>query len=218
MTTIHLVRHGETIWHAENRYTGSSDVSLTAEGDVQAGRLARWAADAELTAVVSSDLSRALRTAGPSAVAAGLPLTVEPLLREVDFGDGEGLTSQEMLATFPSRVREFHSHPATSPLPNAETGLGACHRALPALARLVELAPSGNVLIVSHSTLTRLMLCWLLGLPVDEYRRILPKMHNVARTTIEIQPGWQPDVRPEFAAHRPAAAALLAYNAGLTAF
>jgi broad specificity phosphatase PhoE len=217
MTTIHLVRHGETIWHAENRYTGRSDVSLTSQGERQAGRLARWAAGAGLTAVVSSDLSRAIRTAEPSATSAGLPLTVEPLLREVDFGDGEGLTSQEMLATFPSRVHAFHSHPATRPLPNAETGLQACRRALAALARLVDKTPDGTVLVVSHSTLTRLMLCWLLGLPVDEYRRILPQMNNVARTTVEIQPGWEPDVRPELAGCRPAAAALLAYNAELSA-
>jgi len=215
MTTVHLVRHGETIWHAENRYTGRSDVSLTEHGEAQARRLAAWAASAGLTGLVSSDLRRAVRTASPAAEATGLALSVEPLLREVDFGDGEGLTSQEMLATFPASMRKFHSHPATQPLPNAEMGFEACRRALPALARIVEEAPTGNVLLVSHSTLIRLVLCWLLGLPIDEYRRLMPKLGNVTRTTVEIAPGWQPRIEVDMASQRPAAAALLAYNCDL---
>jgi broad specificity phosphatase PhoE len=215
MTTLHLVRHGETIWHAENRYTGRSDVSLTERGEEQARRLAKWSVGAGLTGVVSSDLSRSIRTAQPVADATGLALTVEPRLREVDFGDGEGLTSQEMLATFPTSTRRFHSHPATQPLPNAEMGFEACERALPALAQLVETSPDGNLLVVSHSTLIRLVLCWLLGLPIDEYRRLMPKVGNVTRTTIEIVPGWQPVMRPDMAVTRPAIAALLAYNCDL---
>jgi probable phosphoglycerate mutase len=122
-----------------------------------------------------------------------------------------------MLATFPSQARRFHSHPATNPLPNAERGLEACQRALPTLAMLVNEAPEGNLMIVSHSTLIRLALCWLLGLPIDEYRRLMPKVGNVARTTIEIGPGWRPVIDSDLALHRPATAALLAYNCDLPA-
>ena len=73
MTDLVLVRHGETVWHAENRYAGVSDVALTPRGEEQAARLARWARTAGLVAVWSSPLSRARRTAQGCAGAADLP-------------------------------------------------------------------------------------------------------------------------------------------------
>ncbi|NUT12685.1 MAG: histidine phosphatase family protein, partial [Nonomuraea sp.] len=54
MTDLVLVRHGETVWHAENRYAGTSDVDLTERGRDQAAMLAAWAAEAGLAAVWSS--------------------------------------------------------------------------------------------------------------------------------------------------------------------
>ena len=65
MKFIALVRHGETEWHAENRYAGRSDIALTDKGLFQAEQLAQWARTAELHAIWSSSLSRALRTAEP---------------------------------------------------------------------------------------------------------------------------------------------------------
>ncbi|WP_162794865.1 histidine phosphatase family protein, partial [Nonomuraea lactucae] len=67
MTTLVLVRHGETVWHAENRYAGLSDVELTPRGHAQAERLAAWSASAGLSAVRASTLSRAAVTASASA-------------------------------------------------------------------------------------------------------------------------------------------------------
>jgi broad specificity phosphatase PhoE len=69
MTELVLVRHGETVWHAENRYAGRSDVPLTPRGQEQAGALARWATGAGLDAVLTSPLCRARETAGPACAA-----------------------------------------------------------------------------------------------------------------------------------------------------
>lgn len=114
---LYLVRHGETTWHAENRYAGSTDVALTEVGTAQAERLARWAETHPIDAVYASGLSRAVITATPSATALGLVISVDPALREVDFGKGEGLTSTEMLASFPDAAARFRDSPATFPLP-----------------------------------------------------------------------------------------------------
>ena len=63
MTELVLVRHGETVWHVDNRYAGRSDVELTERGHDQGAQLARWAADAGLDAVLTSPLRRAHETA-----------------------------------------------------------------------------------------------------------------------------------------------------------
>lgn len=187
MTTVHLVRHGETTWHAENRYAGSTDVALTARGREQGARLARWAARADLDVVASSDLSRAVETAGATTNLLGLDLVVDSRLREVDFGAGEGRTRAEMAELFPEALSAFIAAPASSPLPGGEPGVSAVTRALEALTELTLIAgPAGTVLVVAHTTLIRLVLCGVLGLPLDEYRRRFPALGNTAVTTIEL--------------------------------
>ncbi|MEO6827346.1 MAG: histidine phosphatase family protein [Microbacteriaceae bacterium] len=186
MTKLVLVRHAETIWHEENRYAGSSDIGLTTHGLEQAQALARWAARANLVAVYSSDLARAVRTARLAAAASGHSLITDPALREVDFGRGEGLTRAEMAKEFPEDLARFLQRPATVPLPGGESGHTALGRALPAL-RAISDRHDGTVLIVMHSTLVRLALCALLGLDPDRYRRILPAVANCALTTVSLR-------------------------------
>ncbi|MFD1827245.1 histidine phosphatase family protein [Mumia zhuanghuii] len=184
MTELVLVRHGETMWHAENRYAGVSDVGLTARGSAQADHLGRWAAAHPVDAVVSSTLSRARLTAQPAADTLGVPLQTDPRLREVDFGAGEGLTRTEMAERFPEALAAFLAAPARHPLPSGEAGTAAINRARPALDALVTDHPDGKVLVVMHSTLLRLVLCDLLGIDPDRYRTVMPSVTNGALTTL----------------------------------
>lgn len=202
MTTVHLVRHGETTWHAENRYAGSTDVALTPRGREQGAVLARWAAQQPIERVLSSDLTRAVETARPCADALGVPLEVEPRLREVHFGDAEGMTAAEMDAAFPDQRARFVAAPATRPLPGGEAGADAVARAADVLAGL----GGGVVLLVAHTTLCRLLLCHLLGLPLDDYRRRFPSLLNGAVTTVRL---------PAEPGPLAGAAALLRFNAAL---
>ena len=89
MTLITLVRHGQTIWHHEDRYVGSSDVALTSRGRGQAAALARWAKASELTSIRSSNLSRARVTAEVCTAATGLGCTIDPRLSELNLGQVE---------------------------------------------------------------------------------------------------------------------------------
>lgn len=184
VTELVLVRHGETEWHAENRYAGRTDVALTERGLEQAGKLAGWAGDAGLAAVVCSPLSRARRTAESAAEAAGCPLVVEPELVEVDFGAGDGLTRAEMADRFPAALEAFLAAPASSPFPGGEQGADAVARARPVLDRVVADHPEGRVLVVAHQTLVRLLLCDYLGLPLDHYRAVFPRLDSTARTVV----------------------------------
>ncbi|MFI5890976.1 histidine phosphatase family protein [Actinoplanes sp. NPDC051513] len=198
MTVIHLARHGQTPWHRPNRYTGSSDIDLDETGERQAGQLADWAEGAGLAALACSDLVRAVRTAEPAAARTGLTPIVDKRLRELDFGSAEG----RLLAEMPDDVVErFVRDPAANHFPGGEHPRDAVERALAALGALTEAYPEGKILIVAHSTLIRLIVCAVLGVPLGEYRRKLPGLSPASRTDLRFVDGT---------------AALLAYNVELT--
>lgn len=186
MTTIHLVRHGETIWHKDARYAGSTDVALTPLGEQQARDLVEWALTAGIDKIVCSDLQRAQLTAAPSASALGITPLVDPRWRELDFGRAEGLSHEELAEEHAGEWAEFAAHPGHSPLMGGEAGDHGVERAAEALAEIVAENPEATVLIVAHSTLGRLLLCHLLGIPLDAYRVVFPFMLNGAVTTFTI--------------------------------
>ncbi|MFG3702631.1 histidine phosphatase family protein [Micromonospora sp. NPDC047620] len=186
MTNLLLVRHGETIWHAENRYAGVSDVPLTARGHAQAGRLASWAASTHLSVVWTSTLRRAQLTAKPCAEAANVPLVIDPRLRELDFGGGEGLTRAEMRGRFPDALDAFGSDPVAHHLPGGENPVVAAQRFTDCLYDITSRHPHGRVLVVAHGTVIRLALCHLLGVRLGEYRRVFPVVDNCAVSEIRL--------------------------------
>lgn len=185
-TRLLLVRHGQTEWHAENRYAGVSDVPLTAEGLRQAEALAAWAGTRQIDAVACSPLSRARATAAPTAELLGLVPEVAPGLREVDFGWGEGRTLAEMRAADPEAVRAFEADAELGPLPGSEPPLSAALRGQAALRELAAGRPDAVVLVVAHNTLLRMALCQMLGMRVGRYRQLLPVLGNAAVTEIEV--------------------------------
>ncbi|MFC3450699.1 histidine phosphatase family protein [Amycolatopsis speibonae] len=181
-----VARHGQTEWHAENRYAGSSEVALTDEGLEQAGELAGFAAAAGPTAVFCSPQSRARRTAEPSAEALGLPLRVVDELREVHFGRMEGRTRDELAAADPDAVARFLANPVTGAFPGSEPPRDAAARGARALRGIAAEVPGETVLVVAHNTLIRLTLCALLGIPLETYRTVFPRLDNAAVTEIAI--------------------------------
>lgn len=135
MTTLLLVRHGETDWNAERRYQGHADIPLNARGREQAQALAEQLAGEALDAIYSSDLSRARVTAQIVGDRLDVPVIADPDLREIDVGDVEGLTFEESrdLDAWQGEPKEHH----------AERMLGAIHR-------IAERHPDGRVLVVTH--------------------------------------------------------------------
>ena len=194
--TLLLARHGQTVWHAENRYAGGhSDIDLTPAGVLQAERLAAWARKRGVDAVVASPLRRAVETARPSALACETELEIIDDLREVGFGVAEGRTLDEL---DPEVAARFRADPAAHPFPGAEPAAAAAERAAETLRAIA--ARRSTVLVVAHNTLLRLGLCALIGLPVACYRRVFPRLENGAVTEVAVP------------ADRAAPAALLSLN------
>ena len=185
MKRLVLVRHGETIWHAENRYAGRTDIALTQLGLRRAEGLAARARTAGLHAVWSSPLSRARLTAEPVAATLGIFLQIEQRLVELDFGQAEGLSPEEMQVRFPEAREAFLLNPVTHPLPGGEDPVSATRRAMAALFAIADSLPDdGRALIATHSTLIRLLLCHVLGIPLARYRQLFPKLANTTITDL----------------------------------
>ncbi|MGC0340732.1 histidine phosphatase family protein [Streptomyces sp. SLBN-8D4] len=185
-TTLLLTRHGQTIWHAENRYAGVSDIGLTDEGRAQAAALGRWAGVHRPDAIWTSPLSRAIATADPACRALGVSPHREPGLRECDFGVVEGRTLAEFAAEVPDAAEAFRADPVAYPFPGAEDPAAAAARGTQALRTIAAAHPGERVLVVAHNTLLRLTLCALLSIPLREYRRVFPRLRNAAITELRL--------------------------------
>jgi broad specificity phosphatase PhoE len=184
-----LVRHGETIWHVENRYAGSTDIPLSDRGLDQAQQLAKWAAGADLAAIWVSPLRRARETATPSETATGIRARVDSRLREIDFGRGEGLTNMEIKQSLREAFAAYQADPVSHPLPGGEDPRAVVQRAIECFKEIERVHSQGRVLVVTHNTLIRVTLCELLGIPLSRYRTVFPSIDNGALSEIRLHQG-----------------------------
>ncbi|WP_127504099.1 bifunctional RNase H/acid phosphatase [Actinoplanes solisilvae] len=159
-TRLILVRHGETIFTQQGRYSGRGDVALSDQGQAQAmaagGRVAGIARD--VTAIVSSPLSRCVRTAELiSAEVGGVPVTVVDDLIEVDFGVWEGLTFAEVQEGWPREMQAWLDSTSVAP-PGGESFQAASKRVRGAMATILQSYAGGVVVVVSHVSPIKLIL------------------------------------------------------------
>ncbi len=188
-TRLVLARHGQTVWHAENRYAGAtSDVDLTERGRAQAQLLARWAVTERPDALACSPVRRARETARPAERALGLDAVVLDDLREVGFGVAEGRTLAELADQDGGAelVRSFRADPVAHPFPGAEAPERAAQRGAEVLLHVAAKHSGATVLVVAHNTLLRLALCRLLGIEVRRYRAVFPRLDNGTLTRLEV--------------------------------
>jgi broad specificity phosphatase PhoE len=184
---IHLVRHAETIWHADDKYSGKAEISLTANGIQQSFQLANWAKAQNIDAIYTSELSRAIITAQPSARLLNLVPIINSNLNEVNYGKIEGLTKTEFKNKFPDVWEKFQVSPADTVFPSGESGSDALNRALKFILDLLQKKDISEVLLVSHGTLIRLILTYLLDKDLNKYRSLFPVINNIGITTFTLE-------------------------------
>jgi len=160
ITRILLVRHGATEWNTHKRAQGHADIALTDEGISQALHAAGELSETDIAAVYSSDLKRAYDTAMVIAKDHGVEVTVDRDFREIDQGEWEGLTVDEIRAGWPDLwgpARHFNARPG------GETPHQVRKRSLEALERAVKAHPDSTIVVVSHGGTIRWLSAEALG-------------------------------------------------------
>ncbi|MDI3535198.1 MAG: alpha-ribazole phosphatase [Thermosediminibacterales bacterium] len=169
MLRIILVRHGESTANKEHRYAGCSDFPLTDTGKMQARRIAERLSGEDVTAIYSSNLSRAMETARFIAARFGLSIKEEPSLREIDFGEWEGLTYDEIGISWAELRDAWVADPVNISPPGGETLTRLQKRSVEAFLKIVRQHNQGSVVIVSHAGPIRSILCKLQGRDISSF-------------------------------------------------
>lgn len=168
--TLYFLRHGEIPYTSTGAYCGSLDPELSPEGQQMAEAFAEAYQAIPWAGIYVSPMKRTIATARPLCAATGIEMQLREGLKEMDFGKWEGNT--------PNWVKEHHlddyinwmTETAWNPPTGGETAVEVASRAMPTIAEIDAKFSSGNVLIVSHKTTIRIILCNLLGIDLGRYR------------------------------------------------
>jgi broad specificity phosphatase PhoE len=177
VTTLVLVRHGETDWNREGRWQGHSDTHLNELGREQARRVAGELRDVDV--VYSSDLARSRETADVIAGALGLDVRLDPRLRERSFGAWEGLTVTEIEADFADAHARWLAGEGAG-ADDAEPFEAFGDRVQNFLEDVLGRHPDETVLVVAHGGSIRVIHALASGLDYVRDHRSIPGVPNAA--------------------------------------
>ncbi len=173
ITTLRLLRHGETPHTIEKRFSGTRfDPPLSEKGQGQAKVTARHLAEVGgIEAIVASPLRRARETAQATADLLGLPVAIDEGLRECDFGDWDGMTFAEVQAAAGPKLSEWLSTPSMAP-PGGESLVQLSARVAEAQARILAEYAGRSILIVGHVGSIKMLVREALVGPIETIHRL----------------------------------------------
>jgi broad specificity phosphatase PhoE len=175
--TLLLARHGETDWNRDHRWQGHTGPPLNEKGRRQARELAAHVNN--IDAIYSSDTQRARETAEIVAAHLGTTVTTDERLREVNFGEWEGLTRQEIDSRYAGAFTRWEA--CERPLPaGVEADEVMARRVIEALHEIAERHPGGRVLVVTSGGPIRAAEAHLQGIDQTMARRQLRTVENCA--------------------------------------
>jgi len=168
---LYLVRHGAIVSNGRKAFIGHTDVPLSEEGIAQARAVAQWLAPIPFTRTISSDLSRSRQTCEIIAGQHSGAVETVPALREIHLGDWESVSLQEIESRFPGEFAERGRDIENWRPPHGESFADCGVRVRKALNGIVS-GSRGNVLLVAHAGVNRLILCSALGIPIKNLFQI----------------------------------------------
>ena len=187
-TNILLIRHGETAWNAVRRLQGHIDIPLNAEGERQAGALARALAAEPVDVIISSDLQRARQTA--QAVADqydGAQVHTDANLRERCYGVFEGMLYTEVERQYPADFALWQARDIDAVMPPGERVAESFRqfyaRAIAAIVEWAERHPGKTVAIVAHGGVLECAYREAVGMQLDSPRDFQVKNASINRFT-----------------------------------
>lgn len=168
---IILVRHSETVWNEQLRYIGRTDMELSPLGKKHALMLANFLADVPLRFAYSSTMRRARETAALVAAGRAQRIRLEPELREIDFGEWEGLNFSEISSAYSDLADIWVEDPFSVRIPGGEPIDEFVSRVREAWMRIRkeiiesgEPQPGEKTIIITHAGCIKIILGQILGL------------------------------------------------------
>ncbi|NIO03781.1 MAG: hypothetical protein GTN74_03970 [Proteobacteria bacterium] len=172
MTQIYLVRHGQTQWNREEIFRGTADIPLNEIGKKEAQLAAKALRGKTIRAVYSSPLARAKDTAEAIAGSHGLEVGIIEGLKDICFGDWQGVSHHTVRQRFPDLYLRWLKQPQTVTFPGGES-LGELQaRAAEAVKRVVSDHPEDTIVMVSHRVVNRALICGLVGIDLSRFWQI----------------------------------------------
>ncbi len=181
------MRHGITEYNSTRRFAGYSDIEMSADGYRQVERLRDRLANERIDAIYSSDLKRAVVTAEVISSGRTVDIVACPELREINYGDAEGLTFPEISHRYPKLAESIASYDLQLEFPGGESFAEFTARTCTFMDRLNKhIAEEQAILIVSHSGPLRVLICHLLGIDQSHWRQF--RIDNASLSIIETYP------------------------------
>jgi len=180
----YLVRHGQTSWNETHRFQGWQDIELSNVGMNQAYKISTYFKDIEYDHLYSSDLIRALRTAQIIQAKHDATMTITKGLRELDVGNWEGLTFEEI-------VESNHGETITNmddlwklSREDGESLVQFQERVVKEFEKILVKSEGKDIIIVTHGGVIRVILCYVLKCEMSEINH--NKIDNGSITILEI--------------------------------
>ena len=180
-----LVRHGETPFNRERKVQGITDIELNDAGLRQAHQLALSLKDHEIHQIYSSPLRRAYQTAEAINQFHDVPIHRRNGLMEMDVGDFEGLSFQELRANEKDFLQRWIADPAMTKMPNGESIIELQERAWNAIGDIILEAE--NALVVSHNFTIAAILCKIKCVDLSQFRNFC--VETASKTIVQFTNG-----------------------------
>ena len=168
-TTLILIRHGETPYNRDRRYQGHRDTPLTKKGKRQAKEIAIRLRNESLDAIYSSDIKRTRYTAKVINGYYSLKINILPQLREIDFGDWEGKTHNEIRREWKGLLDEWENEPSKIKISRGESIKDLAERVRTTIKKIISDHPGQRIAIITHGGPIRIILMDALGLGTDNW-------------------------------------------------
>jgi len=182
MSTLFLVRHGETDWNLSGQIMGEQPVPLNQNGEAQVKRLASFLKSRSIHALYSSPVARALQTAEILASVLQVPVTADQGLTEINVGEWEGRYWKDLTDEFARQ--QFYTRPEEARPPGGETLREVQARAIAVVERARALEEADQLLFVSHADVVRTILAHYLRLDLKTVRQM--RIDHASLTALEL--------------------------------
>ncbi len=172
LTSIYLVRHGQTAWNKEEIFRGRADIGLDETGLRQADLVGRYLKDVKIGEIYSSPLLRSWQTA--ERIAQFHNLEVKPLLGIIDmsFGNWEGHHHKEIKELDSHNYRQWIESPHLVRIPGGETLDEVRQRAMISIEEVIKRHEGQNIVLVSHRVVNKVIICGILGIDNSHFWQI----------------------------------------------